>query len=342
MKKVNVLITGAGAPGGPGIIKGVQAAGHKVWGGDADNQASGRFLADSFVRLPPASDEGFIPFVLEYCLAHGIEIIFPLVTKELSRFAAAKSAFRDQGIRVIVSEGEQLGIAIDKGRLYDHLYTYNIVVPQYQIVNGVDDLITAAKNLGYPARPVCVKPTVANGSRGVRVLQESIDAYDLLFHHKPNHLFTSLDGFCQVINGKPFPQLLVAEYLPGPEFTIDAIVSNGEVKLLLPRSREKMNNGISVRGTFIQHKEIMAYCLQILQSLYLHGPIGLQVKEAADGTFKLLEINPRIQGTSTAAQGLGINLPALVVQQEFTPIAVDTTKIKWGTSFVRYYEELFY
>ena len=103
-----------------------------------------------------------------------------------------------------------------------------------------------------------------------------------------------------------------------------------------------MNAGISVQGTFLKNEKIIEHCTNILASLNLSGPIGLQFKEDNNGEFKLLEINPRIQGTSVAALGIGINLPALAVKQEFEPINVDTSDIQWGTSFVRYYDEVFY
>ena len=76
--------------------------------------------------------------------------------------------------------------------------------------------------------------------------------------------------------------------------------------------------------------------------MHLSGPIGLQVKQNKDGIFQLLEINPRLHGTSVAAMGLGINLPALAVEQAFNDIEIDSSTIPWGTSFVRYYEEAFY
>jgi carbamoyl-phosphate synthase large subunit len=130
--------------------------------------------------------------------------------------------------------------------------------------------------------------------------------------------------------------------LPGEEFTVDTIVQQGKPKLILPRIRTKMNGGISVQGTFIKHDAIIDYCTQIIQSLNLSGPIGLQVKANVEGEYRILEINPRIQGTSVAALGIGINLPVLAVMQEYTDICFDQLPIEWGRSFVRYYEEVFY
>ena len=122
---------------------------------------------------------------------------------------------------------------------------------------------------------------------------------------------------------------------------MDTIVNHGKPILILPRLRKKTNNGISVEGQFIENQEIIDYCFKILTSLNLHGSIGIQVKKAEDGRFKILEINPRIQGTSVAAMGLGINLPLIAVKQEVNE-PFEIPPIKWGTSFSRYYQEVFY
>ncbi|HVF80449.1 MAG TPA: ATP-grasp domain-containing protein [Flavisolibacter sp.] len=339
---IKVLMTGAGAPGGPGIIKALQSAGYKLYVGDCNAFASGRFMNEKFIELPPADNNEFIDFILSYCLENGVQVIFPLVTRELFKFAQNKKRFDEKGIKVIVSDYDALSIANDKGKLYSHLSGQEVLVPHFRIVHTITDLAAAVKELGYPAKAVCIKPTISNGSRGVRILQQSIDEFDLLFSQKPNNLYSSLEKIMKILEGRAFPELLVSEYLPGIEYTIDTLVYKGVPKLILPRSRTKMNSGISVQGTFIKNDEIIGYCEQIICTLHLSGPIGLQVKKGEDGVFKLLEINPRIQGTSVAALGVGINLPALAVKQEFEPVDIVESAIKWGTSFVRYYEELFY
>ncbi|GAA4753476.1 ATP-grasp domain-containing protein [Flavisolibacter ginsenosidimutans] len=341
-EKIRVLMTGAGAPGGPGIIKALKQGPIDLFTGDCNPVASGRFLSEKFVELPKADSEDFIPFVLNFCLQNKVQVVFPLVTRELFKFAEQKNAFLQNNIKVIVSDYESLSIANDKGKLYTHLYQHSIPVPAFKIVSSFTAFEQAVIELGYPEKAICIKPTVSNGSRGVRILQEEIDEFDLLFNHKPNNLYSTFDRIKTVLKSKAFPELLVSEYLPGEEFTVDTIVQNGEPKLILPRVRTKMNGGISVQGTFINHSEIITYCADIIRSLNLSGPIGLQVKEDANKKFRLLEINPRIQGTSVAALGMGVNLPLLAVLQEFYPVDFDKLSIQWGRSFVRYYEELFY
>ncbi len=342
MDSLNILMTGAGAPGGPGIIKALQADPEiNLFCCDADPEATGRYLCRQFHQIPRADDRGFISALLDLCVQHKIRIVFPLVTKELIQLAEHKSRFEEHGIRIIVSDKDSLRTANNKSLLYQHLAASNIPVPEFFVVNDLTSLEKGIKELGYPDREICVKPSVSNGSRGVRILSEKRDEFTLLFNEKPNHLFLTWTRFREILGKNKFPELLVSEYLPGEEYTIDTLVNKGKPWLVLPRSRSRMNNGISVKGTITRNEEIIRYSTAIIESLNLHGPIGLQVKQNSEGLFRILEINPRIQGTSVAAMGAGVNLPLLAVRQE-TGSFPENLKIKWGTSFSRYYSEVFH
>lgn len=342
--QINVLMTGAGAPGGPGIIKALQQSERiNLIVADADEQASGRFLNKVFEQLPKANNDDFISEIIRLCNKHEVHIVFPLVTNELFQFAKHKDEFLSLGIKVIVSDDHMLQLANNKRKLYEHLSSQGILVPEFYVVNSLEEFKIAASKLGYPNQEFCFKPSVSNGSRGFRIISDSVNEHELLFKMKPNATYMSYDKALAVLSSQAFPELLLTEFLPGEEYTIDTMVKNGAPQIILPRKRLQMREGISIKGEFVNNNEIIQYCRQILQSLYLHGPIGIQVKRAVDGTFKILEINPRIQGTSVAALGLGINLPLMAVSQEVDgELASLPKEIKWGMKFVRYYQEVFF
>jgi carbamoyl-phosphate synthase large subunit len=81
-----------------------------------------------------------------------------------------------------------LEIANDKGKLYQFLQWRGIEVPDFRVVETVDQFMTAAGELNYPGNPICFKPSVSNGSRGFRILANNIDEHHLLFNEKPNLL----------------------------------------------------------------------------------------------------------------------------------------------------------
>jgi carbamoyl-phosphate synthase large subunit len=336
-------MTGAGAPGGAGIIKALmQETSFHLITADADERASGRYLSKVFYKIPPASSPDFINRILTICQIEKIDVILPLVTKELFLFSKHKALWNKNGIKVIVSDILDLEIANNKSALYKHLQQHQIAIPRFKAIFTVAEFRSACSELGYPDKPVFIKPALSNGSRGARILDHNINDFDLFFQEKPTHLYTNLDQIEKMMGSRPIPEMLVTEYLPGEEYTVDTIVEEGIPRIILPRLRTKMMGGITVQGQFLQNEAIIEYSRSILMSMKLHGPIGLQVKKSAEGEFKILEINPRIQGTSVSALGVGVNLPVLAIRQEFEKINFDEIKIKWGTKFSRYFSEVFY
>jgi carbamoyl-phosphate synthase large subunit len=341
-----VLMTGAGAPGGPGIIKSLLRLDYiDLFVADANDEASGRYLLpQKFFLFPKADDPSFCERVLRFCIEKEINVIFPLVTKELLQFSQNLEVFQRHNINVIVSEKKSLSIAVNKCRLYEHLNKQCIELPKFKVATTYKEFLDAISFIGYPGKPFCIKPGFSNGSRGIRIVDSSIDKFDLLFNHKPNSLYIAYDELSSILKQQAFPELLVSEVLPGDEITIDTIIDSGRIELILPRKRLKMVNGISVQGEFFYDESVVKYTKQILNSLQLNGSIGVQLKENKDGDHRILEINPRIQGTSVAALGLNINFPEIAVRNALgLPNRYPSMNdIKWGTKFFRFYDEVFY
>lgn len=337
-------MTGGGAPGAAGILKCLQQ--HptiSIVVADANPDAVGRYLNPVFETIPKATDEGFIAAIEALCQKHQIQAIVPLVTRELFPLSLHKQYFAQKGIKILVSDYEQLTVANDKGKLYQLLHNSGVLTPQFQIANTVAQLENAVHQLGYPNNIVCFKPCISNGSRGFRIIDENKDEFDLLFNYKPTSEYITLSKAKEILSKKEFPTLLVSEYLPGEEYTIDCLAQNGKCLLAVPRLRKKMLQGISVAGVVEKNTEIITYCHQIIAQCGLHGPIGIQVKRAYDGSFKILEINPRVQGTTVALLGAGVNMPLLALQAEMgETINPDTIEIKWGTEFTRHWVEVFH
>lgn len=342
--KLKVLMTGGGAPGAAGVLHCLRGDSEiEVIVADANPDSIGKHLNPAFEVIPKATDEAFIPAIEAVCQKHGIDIVLPLVTRELFPLSYHKQAFADKGIKILVSDYEQLNIANDKGKLYDKLAENHIKTPDYAIVNTVEEFKQAIAQLGYPEKPVCFKPCISNGMRGFRIMDKSKDEFDLLFNYKPSSEYMQPEKAIQILGSRPFPPLLVSEYLPGEEYTVDCLAQNSKCLAAIPRLRRKMVQGISVAGTVDKNEEIIDYCTRIVDCCGLHGLIGVQVKRAEDGTFKILEINPRVQGTTVALMGAGLNLPLLAVHLEAgMPFNPNDIQVKWGTNFTRHWTEVFH
>ena len=267
----------------------------------------------------------------------------PLVTKELIPLSLHTKEFELAGVKLLVSPVASLEIANNKSRLYEFLQWRGMPVPDFRVVETVEQFKLAVEELGYPEKQVCFKPSVSNGSRGFRIVSSQFNALDLLFNQKPTSTYIALSDAVQTLSSGAIPELLVSEYLPGEEYSVDCLANHGEPVVIIPRLRSKMINGISIEGEFVKEDAIIHYCGQIIKELKLHGNIGIQVKRSAAGQFLILEINPRVQGTISAALGAGVNLPELAIKQELgLTISPLESNIQWGTKFSRYWKEVFY
>ena len=342
-ERINILMTGGGAPGAAGILHCLKQNNlFYITIADANPNAVGRYLNNNFETIPLANNPDFIDMVLSLCKKENIQVIMPLVTRELIPLSKHKVEFETIGTKILVSNAESLEIANDKGRLYQFLEWRGITTPQYRIVETIEQFKTTAEELGYPAKTICFKPSISNGSRGFRIISDEINELDLMMNHKPDSSYIHFTDAVRILSSGKFPELLVSEYLPGEEFSVDCLAKNGDAILIVPRLRKRIINGISIEGEFIKEESVISYCSAIIKALQLHGNIGIQVRRSQAGKFLILEINPRVQGTISAAWGAGVNLPVLAIKQELgLPISPDELQVKWGTKFSRYWKEAF-
>ncbi len=336
-------MTGAGAPGAPGILKCLQANPTiHITMADADPNALGKYIHAEFEQIPRGDDPSLAQQLLSICKKRKINVVLPLVTRELIPLAKNKLQFEKEGIHVLISDAETLEIANNKTALYQFMDWRGMKVPAFRVAENLSQFENAVEELGYPNKTVCFKPSVSNGSRGFRIIDPHAKEFDLLFNEKPTARYISFDDAKRILkNG--FPELLVTEYLEGPEYSVDCLCNHGNPVLVIPRIRNKIVNGISAAGEFVNNQGIIQYCKEIITSLKLHGNIGIQVKENEEGQPLILEINPRVQGTIVAALGAGVNLPVLAIKQELKQnIQQGEMEVQWGTKFQRYWNEVFY
>ena len=117
-------MTGAGSPGGPGIIQALKKNTKiNLHIADANPNASGRYISTDcfFHQLPMADSKNFIETLLNLCINKKISVLLPLVTKELFKLSVYKKKFLKKGIKLIVSDEDALFLANNKCLLYQHL-----------------------------------------------------------------------------------------------------------------------------------------------------------------------------------------------------------------------------
>jgi carbamoyl-phosphate synthase large subunit len=337
MDDLTVLVTGSGAPGIAGTLYSLQHNfdGRRITtiGTDIKEDVAGTYLCDRFYRISRPSTGVYLTQLLRICKREGVDVLLPQNTAELSILAEHKDEFEDLGTMVAVSSKESIDIANNKHDLLKKAVEIGVPAPKFHLVDNMNDLITRAEELGWPEKPVVIKPPISNGMRGLRIIDESLDLRSMFFAEKPSGVYVKMNGLGEIL-GPAFPELLVTEYLAGDEYTVDAL--QAERLTVIPRTRDLIKSGITFNGTVEKNVEIIGYSEKLSKKIGLDYAFGFQFKLDEEGLPKLLEANPRVQGTMVLATFAGANVIYGAVKRALNE-EVPEFEVSWGTRILRYW-----
>lgn len=332
---LRLLVTGAGAPGIKGTLHALRRnpdgrAVH-VAGVDLDERAVGRYLADAFHPVPVPESPDYLGALRAVCERERIALVLPQTTREIAVLSRHRADLEADGVRVMVSDAGAVQAANDKGAVLRAFERLGLPVPAHRTATTERELVEAAGALGYPERPVVVKPPVSNGMRGLRVLREAAWDARRFLDEKPSGVEIALDDLTRILRRGDWPPLLVTEFLPGPEYSVDAF--RGErLAVALPRRRDRIRSGISFDTTLLPERvDLAEQTLRAAEALGLRYAFGFQFKEDAAGVPKVLECNPRIQGTMAAALFGGFNPIWLGVREALGDPPTETPALRPAT-----------
>lgn len=192
--------------------------------------------------------------------------------------------------KIVSSPLETVEICRSKLKTYHNLITQDFIPKLYSNINEI---------VSYP---VFFKPSVGEGSNGVRKVNSREELSDKDFNN----------------------QNVICEYLPGMEYTIDCFTDkNGFLKIIKMRDRSRIKAGISVHSKIMETDKQIEYIANALNGKFdFVGAWFFQVKKDACGNYKLMEVSPRIPGTMGLSRNCGINFPLLTLYT-FESIDVD-------------------
>lgn len=337
MDDVTVLITGSGAPGIKGTLYSLNNNFDnrhiKTIGTDIKNNAVGKFLCDKFYQISRPSSSEYLEQLLNICINENVDVLLPQNTSELLVLSQNKNEFESIGTKVTISDEASINTANDKYKLMGLAKNIGVPTADFYLVNTFDELVKYATKLGWPNKPIVIKPPLSNGMRGVRIIDESIDLKKMLYSEKPTSLYLNMD-FLERILGSSFPKLLVMEYLPKEEYTVDIL--KADTFTVVPRKRNIINSGISFESTVEENELISKYSTMLTKELKLNYAFGFQFKLDENNVPKLLESNPRVQGTMVLSTFAGANVIYGAVKSALKE-EVPEFNIQLGTKILRYW-----
>ena len=137
--------------------------------------------------------------------------------------------------------------------------------------------------------------------------------------------------------------LIVQEAVDGTEFTVDCFAAEpGRVVAAVPRERIAIKAGVSVKGRTYHHPRSKRS--RATWSRKPESPARQTCKAClrADGSFSIIEMNPRFSGTLALTTAAGINFATLLLDRfEGKPIADLRGTHRAGVTMMRYWSEAF-
>jgi carbamoyl-phosphate synthase large subunit len=286
---VRILLTGVGCPGAHALISNLKLQDENIFilGTNADEQAIGRWLCNEFAVVPWAYEENYVDSIIDLVKKNKIDIVFPQTSWEM--FHLSKAANKIQKYcKLLASSHELVAICENKYLMYKH-FEGKLDVPEFYLVKTMEELEEAATKLGYPEKDVVFKPPEGKGARGVRILTEKSDRYDLLFNGRPFARFISMEELKSTVQEKEIPPLMIMEYLEGDELKIDPVLKNGEILVCSVKHRLNFDSGLAMGFEIIEDKEAIEYSKTILEHLPMDYCIDISTRGGV-----LMEINPRV------------------------------------------------
>jgi carbamoyl-phosphate synthase large subunit len=337
LRPVTVLVSASGAPGTAALVRALRENGERevrLVGTDRSERSVGKHLCDAFHLVPAGTDAGFVEAVLEIVARESVDVVLPQSSFDLQALSEQRDRF---DVPVLVSPPDAIRRSNDKAESYALLHRIGVPAPAFRRVCGGAKVDAAARELGYPDRPVCFKPVFSSGSRGFRVLDPTVDRADQLLNERPGSVAMRLEEAVELLPAEGGPDLLVMELATGDERTIDGIADGRRVVLGHPKTREAIRAGLAMYFVTLEDPGLMDVADRIVAELGIEWFFNIQLVGE-----HVIEVNPRI---STIVNQEDLNLRYLGVKRALGEITDEElvalrSRVRPGRTALRYFDQV--
>jgi predicted ATP-grasp superfamily ATP-dependent carboligase len=200
--------------------------------------------------------------------------------------------------RFAIPTEEAITLAEDKNLTIAQAEKIGVPVPQTWRPGNARELFTLLEKMG--GRGWVIKPCTGSGSSGI-IYGPLLPAFDFIERH-----------------WQRYGALLLQERIPADGRGIgDSVLMDGRGRDLARFSHERLkqypvSGGPSTDRQSIHHPKLEEYSLALLKGLNWNGIAMVEWKaDPRDGSFKLMEINPRFWGSLELAVRSGVDFPVL-------------------------------
>jgi len=260
-----------------------------------------RLSCDRFECEPIGlSDDDYVRYCLDFARRQEVDVFFP--GRKVQPIMRAIEQFRKSGVRLIAAaDADTLARLNSKARVYADVAGHGIHVPDYAIINDIAGFDEAWMELRARHSLLCYKPDVSVFGLGFHIVTED-DA-----RRNAGWTLHLDEARRRVANDERRRDLMLMQYLPGPERSVDCLARNGE--LIRCVVRRKTDGGQWIE----QHRHIESAVRWLTSHFKLNNLFNVQFRDA-DGKSYLLEINARMSGGLPFACQSGLALPLWAIR----------------------------
>ncbi|NLD61205.1 ATP-grasp domain-containing protein [Candidatus Sumerlaeota bacterium] len=280
--------------------------------------------ADEGVVTPLIYDDGYIPFLLEYCKQHQIGLLLSLFDIDLLILAQNKKKFQDIGVRVVVSDEAVIRICNDKWATYHFLTENGFNAPQTFV--SMDE-VTRKLEANELRFPLILKPRWGMGSIGIYEAENKQELFVLYEKIKRDIQKTYL----KYESAEDREQsVLVQEKLDAQEYGLDVINDlDGVYQTTIVKRKFAMRSGETDCAVTEDNEPIRQIGARLSQCLKHLGNLDVDVLVVNDRIY-VLEMNARFGGGYPFSHIAGCNLPQAIVNWQCARSADTLLNVEFG------------
>ncbi len=257
-------------------------------GTDQTAAASAMQVVDTAEVMPAANTLHYIPKLRELVTRHSIRLIVPLTDLDLRTLARHAEEFAQSNCRVMIGPENVIAAVRDK-------LAFNELIRKAGLKSIRSmDLRDFRRQPFFPAFVKPLNGSAAVGSGRVDNEREMI-AHVATFGNR----------------------LLVQDYVPGQEFTIDVFCRrDGVVCAAVPRQRLMIRAGEVEKSLTVNDPELIETAVRLTAQMPgMWGVFNIQCRRPIGGEPRIFEVNARFGGGVPLSIQAGVDLPRMVVME---------------------------
>jgi carbamoyl-phosphate synthase large subunit len=325
MKKINVLITGAGSGVGQSIIKSLNISRLplRIISADISELNAGLFRTAKSILIPKIETAGSLRKIISIIKKNKIDILMIGSEYELSFFGINKEKIENKtNCKICVTHNEIIKFSEDKYLTQKFLKNSNLPYLKTYIPKNLKDAYKIAKKMKLP---IYLKNRFGTSSRNVYLIKKK--------EQLKLHFSLLKKPIIQEYAGSFSDDTLKNEYTCSFFKTKDKKIIGPFV------AKRRLLHGTSWITEIKNFPSIKKLIKKIANKINHIGSMNIQLREGKQGPVPF-EFNARFSGTTSIRAQFGFNEPEMFIKSYFLNKNIKNPKIKQGVT-LRYVEEVF-